>query len=221
MKLQKILSVLLVGLFCSAAYSDGKDVALILKTAGTVGVNKQGRTTWSRARRGGRLHSGEVVKTGQKSLAALVFTDDKSLLKVRANSTVTIEGKREQNSISKRIKLAFGELWAKVTKQNVSMRIESPSGVATVKGTEFNCLYSNNNFIVYCQEGLMELTNQLGTMMLGANEMARLTRGQPPQRIQGNPDDIFDMSDDNETRSLEVEFEDADGNKKKLILDFK
>ena len=78
----------------------------------------------------------------------------------------------------------------------------------------------DGQFLVFCQEGLMELVNQFGTMLLGANEMARLTPNSPPQKIQGNPDEIFDMSDESEKESLEIEFEDADGNKKSLIIDF-
>lgn len=215
-----IVLVFSVCFFSAVTGAEDKAVALVLKTIGKVQINKGGSSNWQNTGRGHRLDSGEIVRTGKNSLAALVFTDDKTLLKVRSNSNVTINGKRENNSIIKLIKISFGEIWAKVTRQNTRMRIESPSGVATVKGTEFNCLVVDGQFFVFCQEGLMELVNQFGTMMLGANEMAKLTQNAPPQRIQGNPDDIFDLSDGDEKESLEIEFEDADGNKKSLIIDF-
>lgn len=202
------------------AQNNSRDVALMLKAAGQVEVKTPGRNTWSPGRKGVRLHSGEVVRTGENSLAALIFTDDKTLLKVRENSSVTIQGKREENRISKTLSLNFGQLWSKVTRQNTSMRVETPSGVATVKGTEFNCSYVNNVFMVYCREGLMEVFNQLGQLLLGAEEMARLERGSPPQRVQGDPSQYFDLSDDEEGGTIEIEFEDADGNKKRLILQF-
>ncbi|MFQ5752589.1 MAG: hypothetical protein ACE5HI_11385, partial [bacterium] len=104
--------------------------------------------------------------------------------------------------------------------QNTSMRVETPSGVATVKGTEFNALFVNDNFLVYCQQGLIELFNQFGSMLLGENEMGRLIAGAPPERIQGDPNEIFDLSDEDEGLKLEIEFEDEAGNKKKLIIDF-
>lgn len=195
-----------------------KDVALVLKTKGKVELNKQGRLNWAPARRGERVNSGEVVRTGDNSLAALVFTDDKTLLKVRSNSNVTIHGKREKNRIIKRLSLSIGELWAKVTRQNTSMRVESPSGVATVKGTEFNCLF-REDFYVYCVEGLMDIFNQFGTLLLGAGEMARIVPGSPPERYEGDPNEIFDMSSDEGTK-LEIEFEDDEGNRKRLIFDF-
>lgn len=209
-----------VCVFSVASGAEEKDIALVLKTIGKVQINKSGSRTWQNTRRGQRLNSGEVVRTGENSLAALVFTDDKSLLKVRSNSNVTIQGKRENNSIIKLIKISFGEIWARVTKQNTRLRVESPSGVATVKGTEFNALVVDGQFFVYCQEGLMELANQFGTMLLGANEMARLTQNSAPERIHGDPADIFNLSDEGDKESLEIEFEDADGNKKTLIIDF-
>src|SRR3990172_983244 len=117
-----LVSLLLPWLLFAA---EAKDVALVLKTVGNVQLTKQSEKGWLNASRGNRLNSGQVVKTGENSLAALVFTDDKSLLKVRSNSNVTINGTREDEGIVKRIKLSFGEIWAKVTKQNTSMRVES------------------------------------------------------------------------------------------------
>ncbi len=208
--------VLAVSTFVRA---DDSDVALVLKTNGAVQLKKNSRSQWANAKRGQRLDSGQAVRTGNNSLAALVFTDDKTLLKVRANSNVTIQGKREKAGIIKRIRLGFGQIWAKVTKQNTAMRVESPSGVATVKGTVFNCLVTDDAFFVFCQEGLMEVLNQFGTMLLGANEMARLTKNSGPERVQGNPSDIFELEDDAGTRQLEIEL-DKEGEKKKLILEF-
>ena len=199
---------------------DDEDVALVLKTLGNVQLNQEGRQGWQAARRGHRLNSGEVVRTSERSLAAIVFTDDKSLLKVRANSRVTIEGKREEKSIFKKLTLGFGEIWAKITKQDTKMRVETPSGVATVKGTEFNALFNqNSDFIIFCREGLMELFNQYGTMQIGADEIARMRPGTPPERLQVDPDSIFDLSEDEGDMELRIDFEDEDGNPKSLILD--
>lgn len=200
--------------------ADGRNIALMLKTRGKVEIKKLRARSWTAALRGQRINSGEIVRTGDKAFAALIFTDDRSLLKVRANSSVQIQGKREKNSIAKTIGLNLGELWAKVTKQNSSMRIDTPSGVATVKGTELSALFENDNFIVYCYEGIVELFNQFGRMLLRAKQMARMTRNSPPQQIEGNPEDIFRLSGGSEGQKLEIEFEDEQGNKKKLIIEF-
>ncbi|MFQ5639174.1 MAG: FecR domain-containing protein [bacterium] len=221
MKILSTLTILftLLSLMSVESAADDKDVALMLKTRGQVQFGRSGRRL-VQARRGSRIHSGVIVTTGDNSLAALIFTDDKSQLKIRSNSSVTINGKRQKKGILKRLSLRFGELWAKVTKQESDLRVETPSGVATVKGTEFNALFVDNNFFIYCRSGLMEIFNQFGTMMLGANEMARLSQGAAPERLEGDPDEIFDLAGDSERTRLEIDLEGPDGEQKKLIIDF-
>lgn len=197
-----------------------KDVALMLKSKGQVHLRAAAQKDWEPAKVGARLHSGEIVRTGDRSLAAIVFTDDKSLLKVRSNSSVTIKGQRQKNSIVKTVTLNLGQIWSKVTKQNTSMRIETPSGVATVKGTEFNCSFVSGIFMIYCKEGLMDVFNQWGRILLGADEMARLVQGSAPQRVEGDPDQFFDPNDDELGSEIIINYKDKDGNEKKLILDF-
>lgn len=216
------LSLAALLLFAPKLFSGDDDVALVLKTLGTVQLNQEGRQGWRPAQRGYRLNSGEIVQTADRSLAAIIFTDDKSLLKMRANSRVTIQGKREEKSILKKLTLGFGEIWAKITKQDTEMRVETPSGVATVKGTEFNALFNNENrdFIIFCREGLMELFNQYGRMSLGADEIARMRPGTPPERMQVDPNSIFELSgEEGEGMELRIDFENEDGNPKSLILD--
>jgi hypothetical protein len=57
-------------------------------------------------------------------------------------------------------------------------------------------------------------------MILGANEMGRLIKGQAPRLFQGNPNDNFESDEDDGKDIIEIYFEDAQGNKKKLILEF-
>ena len=64
----------------------------MLKTKGRAELNKQGIRTWFHRKKGVRLEIGEKIRTDDNSLAALVFTDDKSQLKIRSNSSVTIKG---------------------------------------------------------------------------------------------------------------------------------
>ncbi len=220
---RSVFTLLVCGMliFPSFLSADNKDIALVLKTKGTVGVKNPAKRGYVRAKRGIRLDDGEIIKTGKNSLAALIFTDDKSQIKIRSNSSVTIRGKREKKGIVKRLSLSFGQIWANVTRQKTEMRIETPSGVATVKGTIFNCLFQDNNFFVFCQQGLLQVANQFGTMPVGANQLVQLTQTSAPQRLQVDPDSIFDLSDEEDGSKLRIGFEDEQGNKRSLILDFK
>jgi hypothetical protein len=73
---------------------------------------------------------------------------------------------------------------------------------------------------VYCQQGLIEVFNQFGSLLLGANEIAKLVQGQAPEHYEGNPNDLFNLGDDEGGNKLEIEFEDEQGNKKKLIIEY-
>ena len=71
------------------------------------------------------------------ALVAIIFIDDKSTLKVKDNSEVVITGKRTAASISKKINMDEGTIRATVKKQNTDFVIQTPTSVASVKGTDF------------------------------------------------------------------------------------
>jgi hypothetical protein len=201
-----------------------KDIALVLKTAGQVQING-GNGAWQNAPKGTRLNAGMQVRTGNESLAAIVFTDDKSLLKVRSNSQVAINGKRETpgsagGRIAKTIAMQFGELWAKVTKGTAPFRVETPSGVAAVKGTIFYAIMMDDEkFMIVCLDGLVELINQFGSVMVKAGETGTSSPDQAPESHPTTPDEMPNWANDSEGNGdMEIEFQDRNGQKKKLKI---
>ncbi len=199
-----------------------KDIALVLKTAGQVQINGA-NGAWQNAPKGTRLNAGTQVRTGSESLAAIVFTDDKSLLKVRSNSQVAINGKRETSAggrIAKTIAMQFGELWTKVTKGTASFRIETPSGVAAVKGTIFYAIITNDGkFMIVCLDGLVELINQFGKALVKAGETGISSPDQAPESHPTTPDEMPNWANDSEGNGdMEIEFQDGNGQKKKLKI---
>jgi ferric-dicitrate binding protein FerR (iron transport regulator) len=202
-----------------------KDVALVLKTVGQVEVNSFTNGAWQNATRGTRLHAGTQVRTGEEALAAIVFTDDKSLLKVRSNSKVVINGKREPSAsgsrrITKTIAMEFGEMWAKVTKGASPFRVETPSGVAAVKGTIFyGLLDANGNFFVICLDGIVDLINQFGNVLVNAGETGISSPDRAPESRPTDPDEVPTWGNDNGNGGeIEIEFQDDNGQKKKLKI---
>ncbi|MGH7493426.1 MAG: FecR family protein [bacterium] len=211
-------------LLCSASSfaQSAKDIAVVLKATGDVRVNRAAAQAPEKAGRGTRLNSGNVLRTGEESSAAMVFTDDKSILKVRANSKVNIAGEREESSILKTIKLEFGQLWAKVTRSSTPFRIETPSGVAAVKGTVFYVLSdAKGGTIVFCLEGAIELANKLGKVLVNAGQTGTMNDKSPPTSRPSNPNEVPKWGDEQgEGGSFEIEFQDADGQKKRLKLEY-
>jgi len=201
-----------------------KDIALVLKTAGQVQINSS-NGAWQNAARGARLHAGAQVRTGEQALAAIVFTDDKSLLKVRSNSKVVINGKREtatsgSQRIAKTIVMELGELWAKVTKGSAPFRVETPSGVAAVKGTIFyTALTADGKMFIICLDGVVELINSLGSVLVNAGQTGVCAPNMMPESHSSTPDEMPNWANDSEGNGdLEIEFQDQNGQKKKLKI---
>lgn len=109
--------------------------ATVLKTNGTVLVKPSGETEFNvNAEMGMGLHVGDAIMTADDGFVAVIFTSDKSLVKIRKNSEVSI---REEYSV-RTVKIKEGRLLASVTPGiKGSFRVETPTSVASVKGTKF------------------------------------------------------------------------------------
>lgn len=213
-----MLLICLLALSNNAFAQADKDIALVLKTIGKVFLNRAANSGWARAKKGTRLNSGNIVQTDKKALAAIIFTDDKSLLKVRSKSRITIKGKREQKSIKKTIVMRLGELWAKVTKGSF-YRVETPSGVAAVKGTQFYLLFDEGGrMILFCLDGLIDFFNQFGRIELKAGEVGEMNRDSAPTKRPFSLDELPNWANDGTQDILEIEFENEAGQKKKMNI---
>ena len=66
---------------------------------------------------GQRLTSGDLVSTSANTRAAIRFTDDGSLIRLNPNSRLQVRTGAEGGAVTKTLELEFGELWARVTRQ--------------------------------------------------------------------------------------------------------
>jgi len=201
--------------------NDSKDVALVLKSKGDVRVKKAATKKWYKGKRGYRLDSGDIIRTSSNSLAAIMFTDDKTLMKVRDNSSVAIKGKREKKSITKRIFCSVGKFWLKASKQNQEMVVETPSGVAAIKGSAalFNISGAETKIIV--DEGIFKLMNKFGEILVNAGETGILTRNGEPVKYETTDDEKVELdlnSEDSGDMELKIKFKDSQGVEKELNI---
>jgi hypothetical protein len=199
---------------------NNNDVAIILKSKGDVKVRKEKSKNWNNGTQGFRLDSGDILKTRENSLAAIMFTDDKSLLKVRDNSMLAIRGKRTKKSIAKKISCKIGNFWINVTKQNTKMVVETPSGMAAVKGTEFyGIVDAEGNTLIIVIEGIVQLMNKLGKVLVKAGQTGKLTKNGTPVVFNTDPNSFLNWAnDDRNSKELQFEFQDSEGNKKNLKI---
>jgi hypothetical protein len=218
----KVFIVLVFGIctIYSSDASDTKDVAFLFKTNGKIQIQKANSRSWTNASRGSRLSSGDKIQTGDRSLAALYFTDDKSLMKVRSRSNITIQGERKQKTISKRVFMAVGQVFVNVKKRNSVFRLETPTGVAAVKGTQFYGKYEDGMFTVSVIEGIVELINQYGSILVNAGQTGISEENSEPSSRDtqdGDFDPDLGEGGDGQEDALEIEFEKQETGDKKTV----
>lgn len=232
----RIPAITLVALICILLFCNPQDllaskaIALTMRVSGDVQIKKEGEQNSQKLVFGTALDDGDWIKTGSDGLCILVFTDDKSQVKIQANTEVVIEGKRDaESNIAKRLSMEIGEIFTKVEAQRGSFQVATPTSVASVKGTEFWVIVLEDGTTeVVTLEGLVELMNRY------SGQIVEIRRGQqgrsdPDGNIQqndvnlddwGDPDDDDEYEDEQEPRSIRIELEDRDGREKVIEIEF-
>ncbi len=165
-------------------------LAILTTIQGTVEIQSGEAGGWKPAKKGAYLNQGDQVRTGASSKASIFYTEG-SEIRIASNSVLALKGKQAQAGKGERnvTKLPQGKLWAKFLKQETSQWIETPSAVAAVKGTEFEITVVNNDRTdVLVMEGLLQLMNDQGMVLAGANTHTTISAGKPPTTPQ--PTDI-------------------------------
>jgi hypothetical protein len=115
---------------------------------------------WVKAERGETLDSGDMVRTGAKSLAVVKFKDN-SLLRVRERSQVTLTGLTSAGAFSKDVNIGGGAVGFSVKKQQPGeeFRFISPTSVASVRGTMGVFAIQDTFDLLIVTEGIVNLRN--------------------------------------------------------------
>jgi len=202
-------------------------VAIAIKTKGDVSVVFKGLNSAQVLKPGSPLSHQDKIKTGKNGFIALMYLDDKTVVKMLGNSDLTIMGDRSGNKINKSLDIKYGRIAANVKPQKgKEFRISTPTSVASVKGTEFAIQSdpsSGDSFTLI--EGLIEVTNSV---------TGESTQVQEGETAISTPDGSLDVaettSDDLDgfeeasmeppTQELRFEVEDENGNIKEILIKF-
>ena len=202
-------------------------VAIAIKTKGDVSVVYKGLNSAQVLKPGSPLSHQDKIKTGKNGFIALMYLDDKTVVKMLGNSDLTIMGDRSGNKINKSLDIKYGKIAANVKPQKgKEFRISTPTSVASVKGTEFAIQSdpsSGDSFTLI--EGLIQVTNSI---------TGESTQVQEGETAISTPDGSLDVaettSDDLDgfeeasmelpTQELRFEVEDENGNIKEILIKF-
>ena len=222
MKLSYIIAGLLIYVILSFSIAMAADpVAVILRDRGKVDVFRKDKATSQDARKGMVLYDSDKIVTSASSICMIKFTDDKSLLRIKANSSCVIEGKKEAEKIDKNIVVQFGTFFVDLFRPKGKFMVTTPTSVASVKGTKWWIIQeSPTKYIV--TEGMIDCENEAGKFLVKAGQTAVFTSAsEAPLITLTNPADIPALEEEvGDRQTLEIEFKDADGKTKKMIIDY-
>ena len=204
----------------------GDRIAIVTKVIGSVNYTR-GNDASKLLKKGHIFESGDVIRTEKGGFAALIFIDDKSALKIKENSELIISGKRTARAIAKEINLDSGTIRAQVGKQKRgNFVIRTSVSVASVKGTDFWIISDQKvGDSVIGLEGIVSLLNQIsgetldvtsGFTGLSSMDGSLQSFKTDPKTIPEDP-----VGSAGDSKKLIIEFQDASGKKKTLIIDYK
>jgi len=178
-------------------------IARIVKVDGNVYLKRLGMSTFSeRAKIGVAISNGDEIKVGERSFSAVIYIDDRSVIKIRENTKFSFMDTRN----SRTIKLEYGTLLndVKTKDRTKTYRIQTPVSVASVKGTQFAAIVSQNGVDQFiCKEGLFEVLNMISGETVSVSKGQKAVSNssgnlvQAPSSLQEYPKDpeIDDITD--------------------------
>lgn len=225
MKTMYPISLILFLLIFTTQGWAGDRLALALKARGETSLKRADEEKFLPViKPGTSLFDQDQIKTGEDGYAVLVFLDDKSQIKVRENSEMTVLGTRTTESISKQIAMQVGTLKAEISPQRKGeFIIATPTSVASVKGTVFWVMSDPvMGDVFYGMSGSIEVTNnESGTVVtVSANETGTSTPdGQLTVEVTQEgaaPED----EDEETTNTLRIQLQNPQGDIKDIKIEY-
>lgn len=227
-----LLGLLLVGMFPFEVTAQQQNVAIVVRlwldqqlavTAASGGA-KAGAL-------GDIINHGDQLTTSNNTRAAIRFTDDGSVLRMNPSTEMSIKAEGDRNALQKTLQIEFGELWARINKRdNAEYRIQTPTAVAAVKGTEFYVrVAADGATTIITVDGVLDFFNDIGTVEIPAGFTGTVTEASAAPSVSvTQPEDVASFTDLAEEGSsglevedmieIEIQFIDADGNQKTMII---
>ena len=200
-------------------------IAVATKVKGLAEIMKVGKKDFNGLKAGSILEDGDKIRTGKSGFVAIIFIDDKSTLKLKENSEAVISGQRSAKNIAKKISMDIGTIRATVKKQNTDFVIQTPTSVASVKGTDFWLITDPaEGDLIIGLEGIVGLTNsETGEEVDVTEGLSGISTPDGELGVEETsstsiPDDPSD--DGEEENQIRIYLEGPNGEEKVMIIDY-
>ena len=224
----KIIGILILTfLLSTSVFAQGTSnagIAVTAKSKGKTELKVTGGSYVSGIKRGKQLNDRDWVRTMDDGYLALMFIDDKTLLKLRENSELEIKAERTSTGLNKSIQISFGKIKAEISPQRSGeFTIATPTSVASVKGTVFWIVSTPEGDQFIGIDGEITVTNNESgqTVTVGAGQTATSSADGTLDVVAtpegGVPDD---PGETDEGDQLRIRLENPDGEIKEIIFDY-
>ncbi len=202
-------------------------IAIAIKVKGKSYVTYRGLNAEQILKPGSPLGDKDRIQVNENGYVAIMYLDDRTIVKILENSDLTILGDRKGKQINKALDIKYGKVAAGISPQiGKEFKIVTPTSVASVKGTEL-AINSNpaegDSFILL--EGLIEVTNSI------TGESTEVQEGETVISTLDGSLEISETSEEDlegfeeaevemQNQELRFEIEDEDGNLKEIIIKF-
>jgi len=170
-------------------------VAAIASLKGDVKIREDEIKKYNSAYKGQMIQSGNWIKTGDGVFLSVIFLDGTNV-KIHQKTEIEIKSSRlTAKELKTNMYIAEGEAWSTVSKQGGGdFKIETPTAVASVKGTEFDVTYDFNNSLTTLKviSGQVEFGNDdIGSILASAMEGSSIDKDtSEPKKYKITQDDL-------------------------------
>lgn len=227
----KYLLIILIGfqsILNSSEQISKKTLGIVRKAINKV-EKKELNSDWIKASKGTPLFTQDHMRTGKKSVAIIKFTDN-SFLRVLENSELILLGERTSRKIFNNIKILKGFFGFDIIKQqNEQYTFESPTSVASIRGTRGLFSHQDELDILIVLEGVVNIKNLTSGQETDVKEgeiCFSYADGKLETRVATNEEIIstennLKLGDVQKEKELKLDLKDREGNTKELKLKFK
>lgn len=160
--MKKITVIVLIALAFSLVYADS--VAFLSTSKGNVSLTRAEKQI--KFKSGEMLQNKDELRTGAESFAAYKFIDGGANIKVFANSVVEIKAAKSGKNLDKSVKVSRGSVLSNVTKGRGNYQVETPTTVASVRGTDFlTQVAPDGSSVIIVTDGVVELVSPTGEVV--------------------------------------------------------
>ena len=166
---------------------DESPVAMVIRINGSLEYRATAADDWQPAKTKQALYNGNQVRTALGNRAIIVYTSSGTRVLVNENTELEISAQvpagKFKKPTSERTRLMIGQVYSRIKEKKEPgyvYEVETPSSVASVRGTEFDSKYQAGTATFLSMLNVIEVMNQLGTVLLNQYQQTTVQSGQAP-----------------------------------------